>query len=120
MPERTAAAVIAEVRRLVGEFPEAKYMADGGLCQYTQGIATNGQRGCLIGQAIVTLYPDLLEALREEDKGNLDPAGEVCLKLGIDVSLGEREYLDTIQYAQDRGVKWCDCLLEADRECLGV
>ena len=115
----TMEALEREVRRLAETNPDAEYRAyvpkgEGfASCWYTKGSA-NGQCGCLIGQAIRVLDPQMYKRIadyEEEQEASLD-VSELNPKL---VGFPEAsEWLRFVQYAQDDGHKWLDCIKWAD------
>ena len=116
----TIEALEREVRRLAEANPDAEYRAyapkgdvSGYSCWYTKGSA-NGQSGCLIGQAIRVLDPQMYKRIadyEEEQNASLD-VSELHPKL---VGFPEAsEWLKFVQYAQDDGHKWLYCIEWAD------
>ena len=109
----TLKALEQEVHRLAEENPDATYQGVGDGCWYTTGTA-GGQVGCLIGQAIQVLDPQMYKRIadyEEEQEASLD-VSELNPKL---VGFPEAsEWLRFVQYAQDDGHKWLDCIKWAD------
>jgi len=110
--------IIQTCRNLAKEFPEARYPVTESCC-YTQGEAGPGQ-GCLIGQAIVRVYPELLPKLKRIDKAGGATVASMLLTLKVEPSeiveqaVAEVHWLSRLQHKQDCGYPWSECLKEAD------
>lgn len=100
--EVTADDVLAEVRKLASEYPDATY---SGPCSYVVGYAGPG-RGCLIGQALRRL------GFTKEQLDNVDdgPASYALRRLNIPTYVFDSwksvRILDQIQIYQDDGTPW--------------
>lgn len=97
-----------EVDRLRKEYPEAIYNSNP--CSYSKGNVKNGPKtkGCLIGQAIRNVYPDLFNDIKK----NNDSYEIESLINSIDCITGsdrDIERLSKIQMNQDCGVMWGKC-----------
>lgn len=109
--------VVQAVRDIVKENPEVIYHQEGGYCYYTKGKATNGQCGCLIGQAIIKVYPELEEKLKQIDNElNTVPAADSLIEyhLMFEESLGSM-WLGYVQSQQDNGKTWEHAVEYTDR-----
>lgn len=110
--------LIKELKRLVENNPDFVYESVGYEynCYYTKGGLQWGRaflaqktncNGCLFGQALMNLYPELKEQLEEFDKRLFGVRIDGVLEnIGYK---GDRKLLDKlriIQDKQDRGVKW--------------
>lgn len=116
----TIEALEREVRRLAEANPDAEYRAyvpegeDFASCWYTTGTA-GGQVGCLIGQAIRNLDKEMYDRIAgyEEEKRR---SVEICMMRDVFVGFPEvSNWLREVQYHQDSGLSWSQCLEEADR-----
>lgn len=103
-----------EVARLVKNYPDTVYRARTYCCFYTKGKTESGE-GCLFGQAITNLYPELRPKLEEIDQrvqDGCDNNGEgyrietILEMFGFEPWEGAND----IQYNQDRCNKWCECI----------
>ena len=103
-----ASDLLREVKLLAAEKPDAIYAKQKGRCWYTKGEA-GGEYGCIIGQAIKRLNPELFISLKfgEEAGLNYETVGTL-----VDLGLIEGDIckLSEIQYSQDIGWKWGDCI----------
>jgi hypothetical protein len=105
------ARLIAEVYWLAGNHPDAVYVQKRPKllrCYYTRGAADGGQ-GCLIGQALLSLYPSLKDTLVGLDKN------EPISVLGLFEALGWDEgngtyWLYEVQKRQDQGLTWSEAV----------
>ena len=110
----TLKALEQEVRRLAEENPDATYQGVGDGCWYTTGTA-GGQVGCLIGQAIRNLDKEMYDRIAgyEEEKRR---SVEICMMRDVFVGFPKvSTWLREVQYHQDSGFSWSQCLEEADR-----
>lgn len=101
--------VLKEVRRLKKAYPDAIYNRPKNVnaCFYSKGIVKNGPKtcGCLIGQAIRNIYPDLFTKLKNNEIRN----GASSAADDIDLIGNSVDRLAMIQLAQDMGECWKDC-----------
>lgn len=105
--------VLNKVIELGNQFPDYSYTSPGGddnhVCRYTDGA--DGQ-GCIVGQALRALgVPYAVLAGYDLDLGAGVPASDVLAEL-LDESYysGVRAKLDNIQYKQDLGYPWGQCV----------
>jgi hypothetical protein len=103
-----------EVARLVNTYPNTVYSSKIHTCFYTK-VRTESGEGCLFGQAITNLYPELKPKLEEIDRGiksGCDNNGE---GYRIETILEMFEFepwegANDIQDNQDTHHKWCECI----------
>lgn len=101
------------VRKLASETPTAVYSIPSGPCQYTAGLA-GGKIGCIIGQAIKTVRPDIWKLLKAMEK-----AGRSCTIDDVfpDFRIsGNIKWLRAVQLNQDCGTSWSKAVAKADEE----
>ena len=111
MSKLTAELLVAEVRRLATENPDAVYINITGTCSYLNGTAGCGS-GCIIGQAILAIDPDLRDFLRQVDGVSISA---ISKRLGL--SYGpEIRWLSRVQSKQDCGHTWGKAVKQADKE----
>lgn len=105
----TAGPLVTEVKRLQKEFPEATYKKIGSSCSYSTGTVSKGPktRGCIVGQALRNVYPDLFKVAKKE----YDTYGvtELLDNMNIMVTKNQMNYLETVQNNQDVGFCWGVC-----------
>lgn len=106
----TAGPLVTEVKRLQKEFPEAVYKRKSGKnCSYSSGTVSKGPKthGCLVGQALRNVYPDLFKIAKKE----YDTYGvkELLDDLNITATQNQIDYLETVQSNQDDRVCWGKC-----------
>lgn len=103
----------AAIRNLVEENPETIYMElSEGDCLYTQGKAGCGE-GCLIGQGISTVQPNLNPFLAQCDKNEGPISVSVLLsKLGFGTADG---WFASVQGYQDDDYTWQVAIEKADK-----
>lgn len=102
-----AGPIVTEVKRLQKEFPEAMYINKSGMsCSYSKGSVSKGPktRGCIIGQAIRVVYPELFKIAKE--KFDSVVVGDLIDNLGIEATDGQLAYLIETQQNQDVGRRW--------------
>ena len=108
--------LIDAVRALADRHPDAVYeKGDASGCSYTQGVATNGHMGCLIGQALVACGVTRSE-LRSVQTQGISDVVEECLfteRFG-EADVSEEDWLRTVQDHQDDGWTWSDAVAYAD------
>lgn len=94
---------------LCQQYPDAIYEKHNGGCSYSQGNVKNGPGcGCLIGQAVQAVSPELfgviahktLSAIALFFPGYIHP--EICTSKEYKITLK----LDYLQSMQDRGLTW--------------
>lgn len=108
--------LIAKVRELAAKHPATKYVPPGHYtgCKYTKGEAGGGC-GCLLGQALVSLQPDLLPLLMHLDaKENVTIDDLLVDHISID---GFVPWLTEVQQNQDMGKTWSVAVATADMRC---
>lgn len=103
-----ASDLLREVKLLAAEKPDAVYTSTKDNFRYTQGEA-GGEYGCIIGQAIKRLNPELFISLKlGEDEGlDYEAVGTLAGHGLIEGDVGE---LSDIQARQDKGWKWRECI----------
>lgn len=68
--------LITEIRRLAATHPNTKYNPEAEVCYYTKGPLKNSRlkkEGCIIGQAIRRVCPELFKKLEELEAAMDDP-----------------------------------------------
>jgi hypothetical protein len=92
-----------EVVELAKQSPDFKYSTDKGCkCFYTCGPSDEEQNnGCLIGQALVKLYPE-----RYEDLKKLDESGQ-------EISFSSLDNYISLEWEYDNGFDLADSLINA-------
>jgi hypothetical protein len=103
------APILEEVKRLGTEYPNAIYeKSDEGCgCFYTKGAAGPGE-GCIFGQAILNVYPDLRDFLVEFDRIAAEE-GETSITTllrDLDIPYTHGDPIDDVQYSQDQKKPW--------------
>ena len=106
--------LIGCVRELASKYPEAIYENDDQNCYYTIGACGNGN-GCIIGQALVAMNPELLDDLIASDNGCVPFAGELVYQLELALSEKEVRWLNSVQGYQDEGKSWGEAIKKADK-----
>jgi hypothetical protein len=107
----TAEALELKIRELAAALPDFVYESyPDGVCKYTTG--KNGE-GCLIGQALVALEPDLILVLTDIDSRYC--MGIDVLPRHLPIELTISPWIIDIQKQQDKGFKWSKCVEIADR-----
>lgn len=109
-----------EVRRLANQYPNAIYQSPNGFngCYYNVGIVANGPdtEGCLLGQAIRNLEPEIFEAITADSD---DIVSLICI-MNEDFDNSEDEegdiekWLSIVQGQQDGGKTWSEAVKIAD------
>lgn len=102
----TVERIIEEVRRLAALHPDAVYEKEH-VCSYTTGKAADGV-GCLVGQAILSIDPNLRDTLASHNSETINGLLPV---LGLERS----NWLTDVQRAQDRRKPWKDAVALADK-----
>ena len=102
----TVERIIEEVRRLAALHPDAVY-EKGRVCSYTTGKAGAGV-GCLVGQAILSIDPNLHDTLASH---NSDPITGLLPVLGLEPD----SWLALVQRAQDTKKTWKNAVALADK-----
>ena len=102
-----ASVILAEVNRLRKEYPDAVYNSNE--CSYSKGHVKNGPKtkGCIIGQAIRNVYPDLFKKIKLVYDGY--EVNRIILGYKVDGSAKQINKLKNIQWHQDRKVPWGIC-----------
>lgn len=103
----SATKLLAKVKELQKQYPNAVYSKAKDYCSYTSGRVKNGPKthGCIIGQAIRELYPENFSAIKKHEK-------KFDSSLGIGDILPDsktRSILGIIQYNQDYATPWGEC-----------
>lgn len=89
-----------EIIRLARENPDYIYHSNGDSCYYTK---PNG--GCIIGQALTNLYPELKLLLKEIDSRNAITVSMLFSTLKVDNTI-PTSYFSDIQHNQDMEESW--------------
>lgn len=113
--------VVKAVRKLAEERPEYRYESIIG-CYYTKG--GDDGLGCLVGQALVLLYPEVKDTLVRVDNRSVSEVPclpELLTTLGVtdDPSSEDKlkiRWLRDVQMFQDRGHRWSKAVELADAE----
>ena len=122
--EFTLDRLVAEVRSLAADCPDVVYSPCGVYCMYTKGEAGCGV-GCIVGQAILRLQPELREGLVRVDRRELGNTTAMQLmgsmRLWVGTESGKEAYrnaywLSRVQTSQDRGTQWGECIELADND----
>lgn len=112
----TINSLIREVKRLAKQNPDFVYQSCGSNCFYTKSENDN-DCGCIFGQAILNLQPDLKETLQFFDNSSRVPRISVLLKkLGITASMKQQSWCNSVQSSQDRKSTWA-CAIKRAGEC---
>jgi hypothetical protein len=101
------------VRQIAAENPNHVYQPVGNYdaCYYVKG------GGCIVGRAILKVYPELKEKLTQVDVcGMLSVACLLCRLSDTDVSADKAEWLRLVQNAQDNRNTWAFCVAYADAD----
>jgi hypothetical protein len=102
----TAEMLEAKVREIATANPD--YIYDTIIdCKYT-----TPNNGCLIGQALVSLEPELLPVLQEIDAHRMVGIDVLPEKLPMKLTISK--WLCRVQSAQDTGLCWSKCVKRAD------
>lgn len=103
----SATKILAQVKKLKKQYPNAVYSRAKDYCSYTSGRVKNGPKtqGCIIGQAIRELYPENFASLKMYER-------DADSSLGIDDILPDSKtcsILAAIQHNQDYSNPWGAC-----------
>lgn len=100
-----------------------EYLPNSEVCLYSH----SGEPGCIVGQIIFNLSPELFNRLREiEENGYSDDepssfsAGSVPYRLGITLSHATQSYLNDLQSEQDNRSEWGRALRIAEETHLAM
>lgn len=106
-------ALEAEVRKIVAAHPDTVYQKIGGTdCSYTKGAA-GGSQGCLLGQAISALHPDIFKAEIYAETGEY--IRDLCQNYPTLKQYADRsDWFQDVQTYQDYGQPWGECVALAD------
>jgi hypothetical protein len=108
--------LIKAVRDLAEEHPDALYYAPPEGCLYTLGSCGGGQ-GCIVGQAVLRVYPELLEILIKVDMLAVDANTLFDDELpDLDLSHEDIGWLGSVQSNQDHPRAWGVSVTQADKE----
>ncbi len=111
----TVRQLIQEVKRLANQNPDFVYQSCNNTCFYTRS-ENNNDCGCIFGQAILNLQPDLKEKLQEFDNSTSVPRIHILLKkLGMKLSLMQKSWCAAVQSSQDRKCSWSHAIQYAER-----
>ena len=103
--------IVNIVRQFAEQFPEAVYKKpkDVNFCSYIKGSATNGCRGCIIGQALRNLR---VRGIRQYDPCHVP---SLLGKLRIEATRDELLWMTAVQQKQDKGTTWGESVEHADK-----
>lgn len=109
--------IIEQVRRLATEYPDTVYpQPEPGKCLYTVGACGSGS-GCIVGQAIIAVKPDLAETLAHIDELTPNkPVHSLVGRLEIKCTQEKLSWLGKVQRKQDDGKRWHEAVEAADEE----
>lgn len=106
-----------EVRRLAAEYPNAIYQSLDG-CYYNAGIVANGPdtEGCLLGQAIRNLDPEIFEdiGMDGDDIASLIQYMDEHFDNSEDKEGNIENWFSIVQGQQDNGETWSEAVKIAD------
>lgn len=116
--EFTAEQLVKEVKELAEQNPDFVYSGSddgGGWCFYTKSIDSQ-ECGCIIGQGILKLQPNLRSYLQQAEAGLIPDVSCLLINLGINYLAESKRlsWLKSVQYSQDRGLSWGDSIHAAD------
>ena len=101
--------ILKEVRRLQKEYPNCVYNQD--TCSYSKGSCKKGPKtkGCIIGQAIRNVYPDLFELIKRDDDTN--SIESIISSKNYEITGSKRDIgrLEDVQNRQDQAFEWGIC-----------
>jgi len=97
--------LISKVRELALNNPEFLYRKplNSQKCSYTTGA---DGKGCIFGQAMVALQPDIEDFLRYRDNQPIEMILSI-LAIGDD---NDKEWCGTVQHKQDWPKMWGECV----------
>lgn len=113
--EFTIDQLMNEVRSLAEQNPDFIYDG-GGRCFYTKSIHSE-ECGCIIGQAILRLQPNLRPYLEYIEKGLIpNVCGLLTSHFEIDYYQNKKkiDWLACVQSSQDKGICWQNAVHTAD------
>lgn len=107
--------LIQEIRKLATDWPNFVYERCGSACNYTKS-KNNPNKGCIFGQAILNLQPDLKELLTNN---NSTPITTVLLNLldfeyKQEVNGNKISWCAEVQNKQDYGQSWANAIKLSD------
>ncbi len=105
--------LIQEVRNLATDWPDFVYQScSSGTCCYTKS-KTDPNKGCIFGQAILRLQPDLKDVLLNNNSVSISG---LLMILGFDVDAfnKQRNWCIEVQQKQDRHQTWANAVKFAD------
>ena len=119
--------LVQEVRNLAKYHPDAVYhgpVKGGDLCCYTEGECkdSTGETigiGCIMGQAILNIRPEMKRALEKADVHQIDvrcllsEIGEKHFDVGTCLFTNPVTFLASVQQDQDLGSTWGDAVEES-------
>lgn len=116
--------LIQEVKRLAEQNPDFVYQiwctSCEASCFYTKS-KTDPNKGCIFGQAILNLQPELKELLQKVDDPRPDDASSVSRikdliqQWEIKASIEQLDWCDDVQSAQDQEFTWANAVNFANR-----
>ena len=108
--------VVAEVRRLAAQHPDAVYEPPDDICHYDKGTA-GGAEGCLIGQAARNVCKPLYDLCLCAGPKDADIAQVLSTNKQQGVGVQQIGWLTEAQEAQDSANTWADAVELADAAC---
>ncbi len=112
--EFTIDQLMNEVRSLAEQNPDFIYDG-GGRCFYTKSIHSE-ECGCIIGQAILKLQPNLRLYFQKIERGLIPNVTGLLPKLEINYNQNKKkiDWLQCVQSSQDKGICWQNAVHTAD------
>lgn len=111
----TADLLINEVKRIAEQNPDFVYKPDGKDCLYTRS-ENNEDCGCIFGQAILNLKPELKQILQNFDNSAAVPRINVLLnELEIKTTKKQAKWCCIVQSAQDNQLSWTQAIHRGER-----
>jgi hypothetical protein len=107
-----AGVLIRYIRILQKQYPEAVYKKNtkSSGCYYSQGSISGGPKtkGCIVGQAIRHVYPDLFQEIKgtSYDESSVDA---IIDNFDFDCTVNQRHWLMNFQNNQDSQNCWGVC-----------
>lgn len=107
----TLADLIEEMRNGAQVYPDTVYDYEGQTCPgYTTGKASNGQCGCLVGQALAEL------GVKLPPGSEYLPFDQLQEDLGLPGTKVQEGWVYFVQREQDNGVPWAKAVANADAD----
>lgn len=105
-----------KIRELVAADPKNVYVSPGHgkTCSYVSGPCINGSKGCIFGQAILALRPDLRDSLIAFDLREDTSIRYLLQDLGCNYTDKQVNWCQRLQNEQDIQTGWANTLAAAD------